>query len=339
MSWSSSPQEDAIGLTVSIPSGHGKEHQINTGLQDPEPFLCELETLFVRGNHKSGVRQMNAYEQVKSRRRRNFANKERAQRKGKGKRKQKGISPERQYLIDVWEKTREECSTWEPEIPPVRYDIDELPPYEIPISVCPYAIDVRGEDTLEMARRWSVEEGFERLLVLNMASVYRPGGGVEKGARAQEEHLFRCTTAFRTHRKEWYPLDDEGLIYSPDIRVHRGRAAQGYKLERIRPFTVAMVAVPALRKPRLRGHTEYRYEEDHAKMDRKVEAIFRVAIKYGHKHLVLGALGCGAYRNPVRQVAELFRSKLRLYGGHFIRIGFAILPDGDNLEIFKEVLL
>lgn len=38
----------------------------------------------------------------------------------------------------------------------------------------------------------------------------------------------------------------------------------------------------------------------------KIRTIFRIGLIHGHDSLVLGALGCGAFRNPPRHVAQLF---------------------------------
>lgn len=38
----------------------------------------------------------------------------------------------------------------------------------------------------------------------------------------------------------------------------------------------------------------------------KIRTIFRIGLIHGHDSLVLGALGCGAFRNPPRHVARLF---------------------------------
>ena len=172
--------------------------------------------------------------------------------------------------------------------------------------------------------------------------MFRPGGGVEKGARAQEEHLFRCTSAYRTHRSEWYPLGQTGVIYSPEVRVFMGRRADhAYELQRVKPYTVSMLAVSAPRKPRLRDRVEYRYEDDLDQMRLKIDSIFSIARKHGHRTLVLGALGCGAYGNPAQQVAQLFSDAIQTHGAHFDTIAFAVLPGGkhaDNYEIFKSVL-
>ena len=56
-------------------------------------------------------------------------------------------------------------------------------------------------------------------LVLNMASDFKPGGGVRSGKTAQEEVIFRRSSAFLTHPPSWYPLETQHVIYSPEVYV------------------------------------------------------------------------------------------------------------------------
>ena len=82
--------------------------------------------------------------------------------------------------------------------------------------------------------------------VLNMANAYNPGGGVTKGSGAQEENLFRRSTAllslyqYMGYCQEYgierntefsYPIPEEaGGIYSPDLLVFRSSERTGYYL-------------------------------------------------------------------------------------------------------------
>jgi uncharacterized protein (TIGR02452 family) len=63
-----------------------------------------------------------------------------------------------------------------------------------------------------------------------------------------------------------------------------------------------------------------------------------VAIKHGHTKLVLGAFGCGAFGNPPRQMAELFKKVLaeKEFYGFFSEICFAIIEDDNSTKCNKE---
>lgn len=190
------------------------------------------------------------------------------------------------------------------------------------------AIDIRNMDTLDMAHEY-VKSGLKPL-VLNMASDFKPGGGVASGKTAQEECLFRRSNAFQTHPSELYPLNWNQVIYSPVVTVIKDAS-----YERIEPFDIGMIAVAGLRKPKLIGE---KYQlEDRKIMTQKIESIFKVAKLHGHDSLVLGALGCGVFMNPPYEVAGIFKTMLSKYS--FKRVGFAILSKGDtNFQAFKDVL-
>lgn len=70
--------------------------------------------------------------------------------------------------------------------------------------------------------------------------------------------------------------------------------------------------------------------------------MLRVAHLHGHSTLILGAFGCGAYGNPPRQIAGLFRDVFaeEEFTGVFKRIVFAIIdtPGSNNYDVFSEIL-
>ena len=77
---------------------------------------------------------------------------------------------------------------------------------------------------------------------------------------------------------------------------------------------------------------------------RKIRAILRIARENGQRALVLSAFGCGAFRNPPRHMAELFRDELASpeFRAAFDRIVFSVIDDHNargegNLRPFREV--
>jgi len=63
------------------------------------------------------------------------------------------------------------------------------------------------------------------------------------------------------------------------------------------------------------------------------ETVLTVALLHGYEHLVLGAWGCGVFRNDPREIAELFADAL-LQGGRFHKrfatVTFAVLDQTDE---------
>lgn len=190
-----------------------------------------------------------------------------------------------------------------------------------------------------------LDEGL-RPAVLNLANRQHPGGGVIDGARAQEEGLFRRSTlalslypfdrrradfARLPLRKQFYPLDrNEGSIHSRGVVFFRGREAEGAPfLEE--PFMLDVVTVPAINHPTLVGPQEICPEHAEATKG-KIRAILRACFHGGNDAIVLGAFGCGAFRNPPAHIARLFHEVFEEpeFRGVFRRLTFAILDDHNS---------
>ena len=228
----------------------------------------------------------------------------------------------------------------------------------------PPEISVRNIDCLEACRVVQYDSPQARVAVLNMANQSTPGGGWKGGCGAQEENLFRRTNLvdrlsdFRRkvgsllfaegHAPPLpkYPLPAIGGAYSADVCVFRGPESDGYPLL-VKPFYVDVITVAACRKPKLTKTTS---GED--RLDRKRETItflkirtmLRMAAASGADTLVLSAFGCGAFGNPPKHIAELFKTALDAeeFAGVFRQIVFAIIedhnsPPGGNIEPFARV--
>lgn len=184
--------------------------------------------------------------------------------------------------------------------------------------------------------------------VLNLASRQNPGGGVLGGAGAQEENIFRRSNLFMSlyqfapyaedygirRSKYSYPLDrNTGGIYSGNITVFRGSEKNGYCLLK-NPFAVSFVSVPAINRPELvkRDNKYYITESLVEPTKEKIRTILRIAGKYNHDCLVLGAFGCGAFANPPNHMAELFREVFseEEFKGKFKTIVFSIFEDHNS---------
>ena len=201
-------------------------------------------------------------------------------------------------------------------------------------------ISVEETDCL-VAGRVLLEQGFSPA-VLNMASRQNPGGGVLKGAGAQEENIFRRSNIFLSlyqfaeyaslyglaRNRRQYPKNQKtGSCYSPDVTIFRGTEQDGYPLLET-PYQLSIISVPAINRPQLKTRFEiadYLIEPTKEKM----RTIFRLAHRYGHDAIVLGAMGCGAYCNPPQHVAKLFHQVLEEseFKNRFRHICFAILDD------------
>jgi uncharacterized protein (TIGR02452 family) len=221
---------------------------------------------------------------------------------------------------------------------------------------------VVNRDCLEVAESL-VKEGFNPICH-NFASGRNPGGGVLGGTGAQEENLFRRTNLFLslyqyasyaeeygiTKNVKQYPLDwDFGGIYSEGITVFRGSEANGYCLLKD-PYKLAFVTVAAISHPELemRNKELYIAKRDIERTKNKIRTVLRIAGKHAHDALITGAFECGAFGNPPKHIAMLFKEVFAEKEFNcFKKVVFAIIDDHNashkshnphgNYLPFKEV--
>jgi uncharacterized protein (TIGR02452 family) len=64
----------------------------------------------------------------------------------------------------------------------------------------------------------------------------------------------------------------------------------------------------------------------------KIRTILRIAGKYSHDSLVLGAFGCGAFANPPNHIATLFKEVFleNEFSGTFKYVVFSIFEDHNS---------
>jgi uncharacterized protein (TIGR02452 family) len=211
-------------------------------------------------------------------------------------------------------------------------------PAPAPASTPP-AIEVTGETTAEAARRLVEKEGVTGVAALNFASARNAGGGFLRGAKAQEEDLARCSALYacqitqpayyERNRAQASLLYTDHLIYSPDVPFFRDE-----RLDLLpAPFLVSILTSPAPNagEARQRGDTPAAIR---ATLERRGEQVLRVAAHRGHAVLVLGAWGCGVFRNDPVEVAEVFAGLLAKpeLGRAFTRVVFAVYDRSKEQE-------
>ena len=198
-------------------------------------------------------------------------------------------------------------------------------------------------DTLDAAKAL-LASGSQRVAVLNLADPGFPGGNVQTGSGAQEESLFRRTTLCMhlPMIHTLYPLEEDACLISRRVVVFRDTEERGYCLLDRSTFEVDVLSCAGVRHPTLT--TEGRMnDEDLQMLLEKVRLIYTSAMECGVDGLVLGALGCGAFRCPPDDVASVFRQVNLEFDGAFEVVVFAILtPKGDSalgsLEAFRRRL-
>lgn len=209
--------------------------------------------------------------------------------------------------------------------------------------------EINNETTLNAANRLVFQEGFDKVLCLNFASAKNPGGGFLNGSQAQEESLARATGLYpcisqmtQMYEENRYNgsclyLDD--LIYSPQVPVIRD---DDDKLLN-KPFLISILTVPAVNAGAVRKNgKKQEINRIESTMLQRTEKLLSVAAVNNYKVLVLGAWGCGVFKNNPDDVARYFHYHLvenPKFNGLFKKVVFAVLDntrDESVIDAFKE---
>ena len=191
-------------------------------------------------------------------------------------------------------------------------------------------IVVDNMSTTEAVSKYKNEH---KLCVLNFASYKKPGGGFINGAIAQEESICHDSTLFNvisSEKFESYYEDNknntnDGLyrnaaIYSPSIVFSNSKAV-------VNVITCAAPNLSIFKGPKYKAYDTIR---------NRIKFILDIAEKNNETELILGAFGCGVFKNDPEFVASTFKDLLystNYY--HFKKVIFAI-PGGINYDIFKK---
>ena len=211
-------------------------------------------------------------------------------------------------------------------------------------------IEVAPETTARAARRL-LREGHADVLALNFASATNPGGGFLHGAIAQEEDLARASALYPCLRTQpaYYDvhraassaarsaLYTDHVIHSPAVPFFRDHELA--LLEEPVVVSILTCAAPNAgavlqRDPEAAAAIATAFEQ-------RVRVVLDVAALRGHRVLVLGAWGCGVFRNDPAQVANLFAHWLghARFRGAFERVVFAVYDRAlrqPSLTAFRE---
>ena len=221
---------------------------------------------------------------------------------------------------------------------------------------------VSGKRSLEAAEIYA-KQG-KKVCVLNFASATNPGGGVVNGSSAQEECICRCTTLYpclntdemwnafyKPHRMAANPLYNNDCIYTPDVCVFKSDTSFPDVLPKDEWWNVNILtcAAPNLRERPSNAMNLYAGDtaakitqtELEKLLTARIKRIFEIAIANGNEVLILGAFGCGAFRNPPEIVAKVFNTVMQDYLSYFDTIEYAVFHterEVANFEAFKSTI-
>lgn len=205
--------------------------------------------------------------------------------------------------------------------------------------------------------------------VLNFASATNAGGGVTKGANAQEEAICRCSTLYPCisdsrivsqfhdkHREDLKfgqinALYNDDCIYTPKVTVFRNDTDTPELLPENLWYEIDVISCAA---PNLRSKPSNAMNPDSGSKavsikpgellelhKKRIGRILDIAKANGAEVVILGAFGCGAFQNSPDVVARAMKEIVEKYLYSFETIEFAVYcpPENTkNYDVFKRTL-
>ena len=222
-------------------------------------------------------------------------------------------------------------------------------------------IEVREGDWGEVTRACTQQTG-KIYAVLNMANQFYPGGGVTSGSAAQEENMWRRSTCALsivegdTHPNGSYTDSMSQLVGGQDSLVYLDTTTARVCFKGPEQYhdDSDLLEVPLAGYDLLSEQDFFMFYElrsaavdyssggtfDHDECRKRICAQLDTLKDKNVRHVVLGAFGCGAFKNPPEKVAEIYKQELGLRKESFDHVVFAIFPRvGQKLvDVFKGVL-
>ncbi|MEL6348366.1 MAG: TIGR02452 family protein [Myxococcota bacterium] len=205
-------------------------------------------------------------------------------------------------------------------------------------------ITLKNETTLQAGRRL-VEQENRDVVILNFASAKNPGGGFLNGSQAQEESLARSSglyvclygsPMYALNRRRKDPTYSHHMIYSPGVPVFRDDVGRLLPQD----WRSAFITSPAVNAgvARKRGVSTRRIN---SLMKERAHRLLRLGAQHGHRTVVLGAWGCGVFRNDPSMVANMFLDLLQgELAGLYESAHFAVYDtrNGRFISAFRAAL-
>lgn len=202
------------------------------------------------------------------------------------------------------------------------------------------SISVTNETTLVAAQRLHRQSTKQPPMALNFASAKNPGGGFLNGASAQEESLCRKSGLYpclqevpdyyERNRSYGSSLYTDHMIFSPNVPVIRDE--EDRLLDE--PYLCNFITAPAVNAGAVRENEPKRANMIQPLMEQRIEKLIALCVYLEQKQLILGAWGCGVFRNDPEQIARWFGNYLGSESpySHLIdHVVFAVL-DGTSDE-------
>lgn len=201
-------------------------------------------------------------------------------------------------------------------------------------------IETENLSTVDAVLRYE-KAGYQKIGVLNFASAKNPGGGFLNGAKAQEESLAAASGLYQTLtvHEEYYSVNracnrmiyTDHAIYSPDVVFFRDGRFELLET----PAKASVLTLPAVNMGQvlLKGEDT---EEARRVMKERMALALALFARQGDRNLILGAYGCGVFRNDPKEIAAWWKELLEDgLGEYFDRIFFAVLDSSRGQKCLR----
>jgi uncharacterized protein (TIGR02452 family) len=225
----------------------------------------------------------------------------------------------------------------------VLYSIENPPTAQVSRGVSATRFESKNETTFQALVRLAKPDG-GHLACLNFASAKNPGGGFLNGSLAQEEALscasglYPCLLMapayYSNNRANRSALYLDQIIYSPLVPFFRDDA--GVLLEQ--PILASVITAPAPNAGAIAQNEPANLRHLESTLKRRSELLLEVARAHQIDCLVLGAWGCGVFRNDPRLVAATFAELLKppgRFSGVFSEVVFAVYDRSELLTTYR----
>lgn len=197
-------------------------------------------------------------------------------------------------------------------------------------------IEVVKEGSVDTILRYGKKFSNDTIGVLNFASAKHPGGGFLNGSVAQEECLCYCSDLYcDLLNQKYYEINrfDKSKYYSDAMVVSLTTFFRNSKYQFLdTPNQIIVVSCPAVN----RNIAKDKFIANKI-MKNRMRKILKTFILYKQTNIILGAFGCGVFKNDANDIANMWKELIidEEYGRYFDNISFSIIDD-KNCKPFKK---
>ncbi|MCL2415656.1 MAG: TIGR02452 family protein [Defluviitaleaceae bacterium] len=190
----------------------------------------------------------------------------------------------------------------------------------------------------------AAEEYRNDVAILNFASAKNPGGGFKNGSMAQEESLCYGSLLYSSltepNAEEYYKINREsphGGIYNSNAVWSGGvPVIRDSDAKLINFWLCDIITLPAVNK----GHATKTVDNNRINDEMRLRCAraIEIARMKNVRNFILGAYGCGVFKNDAEDVSGFFYDLLIVQGlrFHFKNIIFAIKGVRYNFDCFNR---